>query len=146
MQNNNRIVISGDHGGYDLMKKLCAFFDKNNIPYTYMGPSELNPDDNYPELVAPACLAVANNSASFGILICGSGVGVSMVANRYKGVRAVLCKDVKTAEMSRHHNNANVLCMGGRVVSYHKAVKIVKHFLTTKFDGGRHIKRLAMFN
>ncbi len=140
------IILSCDHGGYDLLQSVAKFLKKQHIEYKWMGPTELNTDDDYPDYIIPACKEILKAEDNWGIFACGSGIGVNMVANRHKGIRAVCANDVETAFLSRRHNNANVLTMGGRIVSSRSAIKIVKMFLSTEYEGGRHDRRLAKFN
>lgn len=139
------IILSCDHGAFEVMQKLMAEFKNQRIEFKYVGPSEYDPKDDYPDFAIRGCEEVLKSKTNVGIFMCGSGVGVSMVANRHKGVRAVCANDENLARLSRLHNDANVLTLGARIVSFRKMKKIIKVFLETKFEGGRHTKRLAKF-
>ena len=139
------LILTCDHGGYDTMVKLRKYFDNKNIEYKYLGPTEFNPDDDYPDFVAPACQEVLKDESNIGIFMCGSGVGVNMVANRYKGIRAVCANDYVLAYLARKDENANVLTMGARLLSFRAILKTIKIFLTSQFEGGRHQRRINKF-
>ena len=139
------IILASDHAGYELKQYLKLFLSKNNIEFTDVGALTYDAQDDYPDLAKNGVSLMFQDDNNKGIFICGSGVGMSMVANRYKGIRAVLALDVKTAQMARLHNDANVLCLGQRRISKHKAIKIVLKFLTTKFEGGKHKRRIDKF-
>ena len=139
------IVLACDHGGYELKEYLKQYFTKHKIEFLDAGASTYQPDDEYPVIAKNAVKHVLKNESNKGIFICGSGVGISMVANRHKGIRCVLAYSPQIAEMSRRHNNANVLALGGRYITRAMALKMVKIFLSTPFEGGRHVKRLEMF-
>ena len=139
------IILSSDHAGFDSLQKLKKYFDKNNIEYKYMGPQSYVPDDDYPDLIAPAAKEVANNSNYIGIFICGSGIGANIVANRQKGIRAVCALDYVSAYLARKDEDANVLTLGARLTSFRGMLKIIKVFLTSEFEGGRHARRIAKY-
>ena len=138
------IALGCDHGGYALMQEVIAWLEKNNYEYKNYGTySEASVD--YPEYGKKVAHAVADGECEFGILICGTGIGISITANKVKGVRAALCTDCFCAQATREHNNANILAMGGRVVGPGLALKIVETFLTTPFSNDeRHIRRINM--
>lgn len=138
------IALGCDHGGYALMQEVIAWLEKNNYEYKNFGTySEASVD--YPEYGKKVAHAVADGECEFGILICGTGIGISITANKVKGVRAALCTDCFCAQATREHNNANVLALGGRVVGPGLALKIVETFLTTPFSNDeRHIRRINM--
>ena len=138
------IALGCDHGGYALMQEVIAWLEKNNYEYKNYGTySEASVD--YPEYGKKVAHAVAEGECEFGILICGTGIGISITANKVKGVRAALCTDCFCAQATREHNNANILAMGGRVVGPGLALKIVETFLTTPFSNDeRHIRRINM--
>jgi ribose 5-phosphate isomerase B len=138
------IALGCDHGGYDLMQEVIAYLEEKKIPYKNFGTDSKESCD-YPTFGKNVAVAVANKECEFGILICGTGIGISMAANKVAGVRAALCHDCFSAEATRQHNNANVLCMGGRVVGPGLALKIVEIFLNTEFSNDdRHIRRISM--
>ncbi len=137
-----KLAIGCDHGGFELKEEVLKFLKTiANIQVTDLGPANKDSVD-YPDFGAKVSEAVAGGRVDRGILICGTGIGMSIVANRYPGVRAALCHDHFTAQMSREHNDANVLVMGERVIGKGVALEIVKTWLDTPFAGGRHQKRL----
>ena len=136
------IVIGSDHGGFDLKETVKAALDASGeYSVTDIGVFNSQSSD-YPKIAHQLAQAVARGEYRRGILICGSGVGMSVVANRYKGVRAALCHNLYAAKMSRLHNNANVLVMGGRVTGVDLSLEIMNVFLNTEFEGGRHQRRV----
>lgn len=137
------IAIGCDHGGLEIKNAIIDYFKKNNIEYEDFGCFTTDSVD-YPIYAQKVAVSVSKGEAKRGIICCGTGIGVSMVANKVKGIRAAVCTDEFCAEMTRKHNNANVLCMGGRVIDSDKAVKLAKVFLNTEFEGGRHSKRVDM--
>jgi len=136
------IIIGADHAGFDL-KETCKTFLKNSGKYevTDIGVFSRQSYD-YPKIAHKVAQAISNGEYKVGILVCGSGIGMSMVANRYKGVRAALCHNIYSARMSRLHNDANILTMGGRVTGVDLALEILEQFLKTEFEGGRHRSRV----
>ena len=137
------IAIGCDHGGLDIKNAVINYMKENGIDYTDYGCYTQESVD-YPVFAYQVAKNVADGNAALGIICCGTGIGVSMAANKVKGIRAAVCTDEFCAEMTRRHNNANVLCMGGRVIDEDKAVKLASIFLNTPFDGGRHEKRVDM--
>jgi ribose 5-phosphate isomerase B len=138
-----RLLIASDHAGFVLKNKLMDYF-KNKFEFTDFGTNSEESVD-YPDFAHKLANEISTKNLS-GVLICGSGVGMSMVANRYKKVRAALCLNEKMAELSREHNNANVLVLGSRLISYEEAIKCFSMFFNTEFEGGRHQARLEKFN
>jgi len=137
-----KLAIGADHGGYILKKEIVDFLSKiGNIEVTDYGTSGPESVD-YPDYGRKVSEAVSNGAVDRGILICGTGIGMSIVANRFPHVRAALCHDNFTARMSRLHNDANVLVMGERVIGRGVALDIVKVWLETEFEGSRHRRRL----
>lgn len=137
------IAIGCDHGGIHIKNAVIKYMKENGIEYTDYGCfSEESVD--YPVYAYQVAKNVADGNAQLGIICCGTGIGVSMAANKVKGIRAAVCTDAFCAEMTRRHNNANVLCMGGRVIDEAKATELAAIFLNTPFDGGRHEKRVDM--
>ena len=136
------LAIGCDHGGYALKQELINHLKERGIEYKDFGcMSEASCD--YPDIAKPVANAVANGEYEKGILICGTGLGISIAANKVKGIRAAVCTDCFCAEMTRLHNDANILCMGGRVVGAGLAIKIMDTFLDTEFSGDeRHIRRI----
>ncbi len=134
------IIIASDHAGFLMKEKVKIFLNKSKIKSLDLGTfSEERVD--YPDYAKKLALSVKKKS-SFGILICGSGIGVSIAANRFKKVRAAVCYNQISASLARKHNNANVLCLGARLISLKNPQKIVYTFISTKFEGGRHINRV----
>ena len=139
------IVLCADHGGYELKEEIKKFLTKNEVEFIDCGANTFDKDDDYPDFVQSAVPHVLENEDNAGIFICGSGIGVSMVANRFKGIRAVLANDYATAFLARKDEDANVLCMGARIVSKKMALKIIKVFFSSEFEGGRHQRRINKF-
>ncbi|MCQ2432504.1 MAG: ribose 5-phosphate isomerase B [Clostridia bacterium] len=137
------LAVACDHGGYELKKEILAYLDKIGAKYVDFG-CDSTASVNYPDYAAKACEAIQSGECYRGILVCGTGIGMSMAANKHKGIRAACCSDTFSARMTRAHNDANVLCMGGRVVGAGLALDMVKLFLETEFEGGRHADRVAM--
>ncbi len=135
------IAIASDHAGLPLKRHLVAYLEKLGHQILDLGVDEDRSVD-YPDFAHDLAGRVAAGEAGRGILICGTGLGMSMAANRHPGVRAALCHDAYTAEMARRHNDANVLCMGARVLGPGVAEQVTTVFLTTAFDGGRHRRRV----
>ena len=134
------IIIASDHAGFLMKEKVKFFLNKSKIKSLDLGTfSEERVD--YPDYAKKLALSVKKKS-SFGILICGSGIGVSIAANRFKKIRAAVCYNQLSASLARKHNNANVLCLGARLISLKNVQKIVYTFISTKFEGGRHINRV----
>lgn len=139
-----KVAIGCDHGGIDLKEQLVRQMSQDRIEVLDLGCNSHDSVD-YPVYSELVCQAVLNGEADRGILVCGTGIGMSMAANRHKGIRAALCHESFTARMSREHNNANVLCLGARVLGTGLALEIVKTWLETEFAGGRHLHRIEMF-
>jgi len=138
------IALACDHGGFELMREVKAFLDAGGYSYKEFGTFSTESCD-YPEFTVLATSAILSGECDRGIFICGTGVGMSMAANKIPGIRAALCTDCFMAEMTRRHNDALVLVMGGRVTGAGLACKIVDVFLNTAFEeGGRHARRVAM--
>ena len=139
------LILSCDHAGFDYMARLCKYFDHKSIEYKYMGPASYDPEDDYPDFIAPATKEVLKDKDNVGIFICGSGTGANIVANRQKGIRAVCASDYVEAYLARKDEDANVLTLGSRLISYRACLKIIKVFLTSPFEGGRHIRRINKY-
>ncbi|MDO4566209.1 MAG: ribose 5-phosphate isomerase B [Oscillospiraceae bacterium] len=135
------IAIASDHGGFALKKEIMERLEARGLEYKDFGSFTAESCD-YPDLAAPACRAVRSGECEKGILICGTGIGMSISANKIKGIRAALCGDCFSAEFTRRHNDANVLCLGARVTGAGLALKICDTFLDTPFEGGRHKRRI----
>lgn len=136
------VAIACDHGGYELKLEVMKHLDQMGISYTDYGCNSTDSVD-YPDYGIPAAKAVAEGKHESGILICGTGIGMSLCANKVKGIRAAVCSDSFCARMTRAHNDSNVICMGARVVGLGVALDIVDAFLITEFEGGRHNSRIA---
>ncbi|HOK79694.1 MAG TPA: ribose 5-phosphate isomerase B [bacterium] len=136
-----RIGIASDHAGYEMKRYLIAYLKKEGYEVIDFGPDVLKKVD-YPDYGAKASAELSSGTIDRAILICGTGIGMSIVANRFPGVRAALCYDPFLAEIARLHNDANALALGGRIVANELACEIVRIFLETKFGGGRHLRRI----
>ncbi|MCF0123707.1 MAG: ribose 5-phosphate isomerase B [Ruminiclostridium sp.] len=137
------IALGSDHGGFDLKETVKAYLDKENIPYKDFGCDSKESCD-YPIFGRAAAKAVASGECDRGIVICTTGIGISIAANKVKGVRCALCSDPLAAEMTRRHNDANMLAMGAGMVGKNMAERIVEVFLNTGFEGGRHARRVGL--
>ena len=137
----NLIGIASDHAGFELKVNIVLLLSELGYEVNDMGPANSDSVD-YPDYGISVAKAVTANKVSRGIVICGTGIGMSIVVNRFPGIRGTLCSDVYTAKLCRQHNNSNILIMGGRVVDHDLAKEIVKVWLNTPFEGGRHQKRL----
>ena len=135
------IVIGSDHAGYRLKELIKAYFREIDKPFIDIGTDSEDSCD-YPIFAEKVAKKVVNTEHSGGILVCGSGIGVSIAANKVKGARAALCMNEELAEMSRRHNDANILCLGARYIDFERAKSIIKVFLSTEFEGGRHERRI----
>ena len=138
-----KLVIGADHGGFDLKENIKQYLDEHGIAYTDYGTHTPERCD-YPVIAKKVAEAVADGTFDRGILICGTGIGIGIAANKVHGIRAALCHDMFSAEYCRRHNDANILTMGGRVIGPGLAREIVRIFLSTGFDGGRHEVRVNM--
>ena len=136
-----KIFIASDHAGFRLKKAIIEKFSKIN-KFKDLGCYNSLKSVNYPDYAHKVCLKVLENKSNIGVLICGSGLGMVMAANKHKKIRAALCYSVKTAKLSRLHNDANVITLGGRLTNKKIAFNCLNAFLNTKFEGGRHIKRV----
>ena len=142
----NIIALACDHGGFDLTKEIKIFLDNKGLDYKDFGTYSPESCD-YPEIANRAAAAITSGECANGIFVCGTGIGIAIAANKIRGIRAAPCTDCYTAEMTRRHNDANVLTLGGRVVGVGLALKIVETFLTTGFEeGGRHRQRIDMLD
>ena len=136
-----KIAMASDHGGLDLKNRVKQYLEECGHQVVDFGTYTADSCD-YPDFARPCAEAVANGSCERGIVVCTTGIGVSIVANKVKGVRCALCTNSDIATMTRRHNNANVLAMGQRYVDFDTAKQIVNAFLSTPFDGGRHQRRV----
>ena len=138
------IAVGCDHGAYELKDKVVKHLRDNG--YTVIDKGTNGPESvHYPIYAHEVCTALQNNEAELGILLCSTGIGMSMAANKHKGIRAALCSDTYSARLTRMHNDANVLCIGALVVGSALALDIVDQFVNASFEGGRHKTRVDMF-
>ena len=135
------IYIASDHAGYNLKVDILKKFSKK-LNISDLGPNNSNKSVNYPDYAHKLCKKVIKKNSNIGILVCGSGIGMSMAANRHKKIRAALCYSVKNTKLSRLHNNANIITLGARLTKKNTAFKCIEAFMNTKFEGGRHQKRV----
>ena len=136
-----KIFISSDHAGFNLKEQIKKKFSKKFL-FEDMGTNDSLRSVNYPDYAHKLSKKVSNNSKNIGILVCGSGMGMSMAANKHKKIRAAVCYSVKNAKLSRLHNNANIITLGSRLTNKNTAFKCIEVFVNTKFEGGRHKKRV----
>lgn len=136
-----KIAIGNDHAGFQLKEKLLKHFSEKGVEVQDFGTNSGDSVD-YPDFAHPVAIAVEGGQADFGVLICGSGNGISMTANKYPGIRAALCWNEEVARLARQHNNANVLALPARFLKEDEAEKITDIFLSEKFEGGRHERRV----
>ncbi len=136
-----KFLIGSDHIGLDLKNYLFEFLESSNQNVEDLGTYD-NKRCDYYEIANKLTKKIINNYANFGILICGTGVGMSIAANRSKGIRAVCCSDIYSAKMSRRHNDSNILCIGSRVIGFENAIEIFKEWYKTPFEGERHLVRV----
>ena len=139
------IILASDHAGFQLKEEIKKFFKRENIIAIDVGCYSREAPQDYPDFAKAGNEKVLEDSRNVGIYICGAGIGMSMAANRNPKIRAALCNNESAASLARRHNDANVLCLPGRFMSVRQAIKIVKIFLTTDFDGGRHAIRISKF-
>ena len=136
-----KISIGADHAGLVFKAEVIKHLNKKKHTVKDLGPYTEDSVD-YPDYAKAVAKDVASKKTKFGILICGSGIGMSMAANKVKGIRAALVYDIYTAEMARLHNDANIICIGARTTTAKNATKLIDKFLATQFEGGRHLKRV----
>ncbi|MEG2597792.1 MAG: ribose 5-phosphate isomerase B [Oscillospiraceae bacterium] len=136
------IALASDHGGFALKEEIKKHLAQRGLPYQDFGCMNENSCD-YPDMAKLACDAVISGKCDKALLFCGTGIGISMAANKIKGIRAAACSDAFSAKYTRLHNDANALCLGGRVVGSGLAIELVDLFLDTAFEGGRHSTRIA---
>ena len=140
-----KIAIASDHGGFYLKKSVIAHLENDSWEIDDLGPSNEDSVD-YPDYGIKIAESIISENVERGIVICGTGVGMSIVVNRFPGIRGTLCSDVYIAKMCREHNDSNILIMGGRVIGEGLAFEIVDTWLSTAFEGGRHQRRLDKIN
>jgi ribose 5-phosphate isomerase B len=140
----NKVIIGCDHAGYSLKLQVIEHLKEKGVEYVDVGTNSAD-SCHYPEFAHAVCTKVQNGEAPVGILVCGTGVGMSMAANKHRGIRAACCSDTFSARLTREHNDANVLCFGERVVGAGLACDLVDAFLDAEFMGGKHGTRVDMF-
>jgi ribose 5-phosphate isomerase B len=138
---NMKVAIASDHGGIHIREEIKKLMDEMGIEYIDLG-CECETSVDYPDYAIPVAEKVANGEVDRGILICGTGIGMTIAANKVKGIRCALCHDVYSAKLTRQHNDSNILAMGERVIGPGLAREIAKVWLTTEFEGGRHARRV----
>ena len=136
-----KIFISSDHAGFKLKETIKMYLERKKYRYFDLGPENDNSVD-YPDFAHKVAKKVKLNKNNVGILVCGSGTGMNIAANKHKNVRAAQCFNLKSTKLSRLHNDANIITLGARLISKKNALKFIGVFLNTKFDGGRHLKRV----
>jgi ribose 5-phosphate isomerase B len=143
--NSMHVAIGADHGGFELKQQIIEFLTNQDYPVLDIGIHKLESVD-YPDIAESVARTVAAGEAKLGIIICGTGIGMSMTANKVPGIRAALCTDCYMARMAREHNDAQILCLGGRVLGVGSALDIVQVFLSSEHLGGRHARRVSKIN
>ena len=141
-----KIIIAGDHAGWEMKEHVRQFLQQRGYIVEDASAPQIDPSDDYPVFGFKVARAIADKAFEKGILICGTGIGISIAANRYPGVRAALCTSAELARMSREHNNANVLVMGGRTTSFPDAENMIDTWLNTPFSGDRHARRVDLLD
>ena len=136
-----KICISSDHAGYSLKEQVKNFLIKKDVFLIDLGPFELKSVD-YPDYAKKIARRISSKKSDIGILICGSGTGMAISANKIRGIRAAVCYNAKSTRLSREHNNANIIALGSRLTKKQDAMKLIKIFINTKFQGGRHLRRV----
>ena len=139
------VSIAADHAGYELKEVIKNYFEMTDIAYIDFGTDSTESVD-YPVYAQKVCTSLQTGECDFGVLVCGTGIGMSIAANKHKDIRAANCSDTYSAKMARLHNDANILTLGSRVVGTGLALDIIKQFLSADFEGGRHSERLNMLN
>ncbi|HTX19431.1 MAG TPA: ribose 5-phosphate isomerase B [Bacteroidota bacterium] len=136
------IALASDHAGYAYKEKVKPILTDLQLPFTDFGANS-NESTDYPDYAHAAAVAISKGECEKGIFICGTGIGMSIVANKHKGVRAAACETLEAVELSRKHNDANVLCLGERLITWEEAQEMIRVFLKTEFEGGRHERRVG---
>ncbi len=139
---NKKIIVGADHGGFELKERIKKYLEKNGYTITDIGTYNKDSVD-YPDIAEKACNEYKSGGYDFGILFCGTGIGISIAANKIKGIRCAIVHDLFTAEMSKAHNNANFLAFGGRIEYSVPVEKMLDKFIQTKYEDGRHEQRLC---
>ena len=141
MEKKPKISIASDHAGFEMKKSIMKYLEKNGFSLIDRGPSSSESVD-YPDFAKKVCKDLLDQNVDRGILVCGSGQGMAMVANKHKGIRAALCNSEEMTELARAHNDANILTLGARFVDESIALSCVEKFISTSFEGDRHIQRV----
>ena len=136
-----KVSLASDHAGFNLKERIKKFLIKKKIKVIDLGPKNNNSVD-YPDYAKKVARNVSSKKSNMGILVCGSGTGMAMSANKFKKIRAVVCYNKASTRLSRQHNNANIMTLGSRLTKKTNAIKLVNIFLNTKFEGGRHLRRV----
>ncbi len=136
-----KIFISSDHAGFKLKEHIKFYLKRKKLNFEDLGPYSENRVD-YPDFAHKVARKVKADKSNVGILVCGSGTGMNIAANKHKNIRAAQCFNLKSTKLSRLHNDANIITLGSRLITKKNALRFVETFLTTKFDGGRHLKRI----
>ena len=136
-----KVSLASDHAGFNLKERIKKFLTKKKIKVIDLGPKNNNSVD-YPDYAKKVARNVSSKKSNMGILVCGSGTGMAMLANKFKKIRAALCYNKSSTRLSRLHNNANIMALGSRLTKKANAMKLVSIFLNTKFEGGRHLRRV----
>ena len=137
------IALASDHAGFYMKNRIIKYLASKGIQTKDFGTYSEESCD-YPVFAKKACRSVTEGECEMAILVCGTGIGMSMVANKIKGIRAAVCSDEFSTEFTRRHNDANVMCLGARVMSVEKALRLVSIFISNRFEGGKHARRVAM--
>ena len=143
---NNAIVIGSDHAGWELKEAVKEYLNGKGLAVTDISEPKLNPDDDYPTFAFRVAKRVASGEFIQGITICGTGSGASIAANRVRGARAALCYSPEMGRMAKRHNNANILVLGGRIIQPGDAAMIIDAWMSAKFEGGRHLRRVQLLD
>ena len=136
-----KVSLASDHAGFNLKERIKKFLIKKKIKVIDLGPENSNSVD-YPDYAKKVARNVSSKKSDMGILVCGSGTGMAMSANKFKKIRAAVCYNITSTRLSRQHNNANIMALGARLTKKSDAIKLVNVFLNTKFEGGRHLRRV----
>ena len=137
----DKIYIASDHAGFDLKNKIILYFKKKKILILDFGPF-LKKSVDYPDFAKKVSTKVKQKKTNLGILVCGSGTGMAISANKLKGIRAAVCYNAKSTRLSRQHNNANIIALGSRLTNKKEVFKLIQIFIKTQFEGGRHLRRV----
>lgn len=140
-----KIALGADHAGYEYKDKIISYLTENGYSCVDCGTNGPESVD-YPIYASKVCELVRSKECDFGILVCGTGIGMSIAANKHRGIRAALCNEPESTAMTRHHNNSNILCLGARMISFETALELTNVFISTEFDGGRHERRVEMLD